>query len=382
MLFTKEKKQVGIVFDVGTASVSATLFEVGGVDGRPSVIKSFRRFHKASLRHDSSHFSKSTTKRFAEILADIEDATKDAPPSFYVIGLSSIFYLSKTEKLYEKRGENKLVTKTDIETFLENGKKKFLSGLDRDDVEVFETIPMRALLNGYLADQPVGKEAKEIEISVHYSATSKELFNALTAVIWSIHRSANIRFSTFPISTWHVMRELLSPIHSAVVVDIGGELTEVTYMIDGVIEEILSLPFGVLNVLMRISESEHVDLPNALSKLRGYTSGMLGKDADDRLRAILKKEMRSWQEIFDRVWQKASRNTMSDIKIFFLGGGALVSDMKNAVTPPLLHPGLAKNLQVTVIAPEAFKDKFEKYCCFEGPGDFGLMSLILSSRSN
>ena len=50
----------------------------------------------------------------------------------------------------------------------------------------------------------------------------------------------------------------------------GGELTEVTFLADGIIEGILSLPFGVMNILLRISEIEHIEVENALSLLKNY----------------------------------------------------------------------------------------------------------------
>ncbi|KKU52999.1 MAG: hypothetical protein UX74_C0007G0016 [Parcubacteria group bacterium GW2011_GWA2_47_10b] len=381
MFFSKAQKQVGVAFDIGTASVSATLFEISPEEIRPNLIKTFRKFHKISPKKDATHFGKSTTVQFSELIKEIDTFLKGKVPSYYVIGLSSIFYLGRTEKLYEKRPENKAVTKSDIETFLENGKHRFLSGLDRDDVVVFETVPMRILLNGYTVEQPVGKTAAEIELSVYYAATSRELYDTLIAIIWSVHKNAQVRFSTLPIATWLVMREVLVSEHSAIIADIGGELTEVTFLADGIIEGILSLPFGVMNILLRISEIEHIEVENALSLLKNYTSGMLDKDAESRIRAILKKELKGWEEVFDRVWQKASRDMMSNIKMFFLGGGALITDMKTAVTPPLLHPDLARNLHVSMIAPEAFRDRFGTYCCFDGPGDFGLLALILSVRS-
>ncbi len=90
--------------------------------------------------------------------------------------------------------------------------------------------------------------------------------------------------------------------------------------------------------------------------------------------------MKLWEEIFERIWQRAARDIMSDIKMFFLGGGSLVGDMKTAIAQPLLHPDLARGLHVSVIQPEAFQDKFSMFGAFDGPGDFGLMSLIASTR--
>ncbi|MEK7649716.1 MAG: hypothetical protein AAB367_02005, partial [Patescibacteria group bacterium] len=296
------------------------------------------------------------------------------------IGLSLIFYLGKTEYIYEKRPKARVVTQPDVASFINQGQQKFLADIGHSDVVIIEEVLMRSLLNGYRVDQPVGKSAEEIESWIHYAGTSRELYDTFTSVIKSLKPDAKVRFSTFPITTWLLMQEVLAPEHSAIIVDIGGELTEVTFLVDGVITEIVSLPFGVLNILLRISESERIDLDNALSLLRAYTGNTLTPEASAKLRGIIKKEMKSWEEVFERVWQRAARDIMSDVKMLFLGGGALVGDLRNAVAPPLLHPDLARGLHVSVIQPEAFQDKFGTFGAFDGPGDFGLMSLIASTR--
>ena len=75
-----------------------------------------------------------------------------------------------------------------------------------------------------------------------------------------------------------------------------------------------TLRFGVLNILLRISEAEHIDLENAYALLRSYTGGALSKEAEAHLKAVIKKEAKGWGEIFERVWQRASRDFMSNIQ--------------------------------------------------------------------
>ena len=379
MFFKSGEKTIGAVFDVGTASVSATLYERGS-DGRPSVITTLRKFHKASLRGDEAHFSKSTVHLFSGLLKDIATFRKGtAMPRDYTIGLSSVFYLGKTSHVYQSSPEARKVSNTLLESIIDQEKQKFLADVARTDITVFEASPMKILLNGYTVADPVNKFAQEIELWAHFAATSRELADALTKEIHAVRNDARIRFMTFPIAAWSIMRDFLFPEHAALLVDIGGELTEVAFLVDGVIIEVLALPFGVLNVLMRISNAMRVDLENALSLLKGYTGGALEEKTNARIRDIIKQEMKNWEQNFERVWQRASHHMMSEINMFFLGGGALVADMKSAVAPPLLHPEMAHGLRVSIITPDAFRDKFEKYSSFEGPGDFGLVSLILQS---
>ncbi len=380
MFLQKSKKKIGLAFDIGTASVSAALFELRDGDPRPYVLKIFRKFYTASLNRDVSHFSKSTVVQFSGILEDVKTELNGVIPETYVIGLSSIFYLGKTERVYEKRLKTSAVTQSDVINFIGRGRQKFLADIGHDNLVVIEEVLMRSMLNGYSVGQPIGKSAEEIESWVHFVGTSRELYDAMTSAIKTYRADAKIRFSTFPVTTWLLMQETLTPDHSVIIVDIGGEITEVTFLVDGIITEIVSLPFGVLNILLCIAKSENVDLDNALSLLKGYTGNALTPDASAKLRGIIKKEMKPWEEVFERIWQRAARDIMSDVKMFFLGGGALVNDMKNAVAPPLLHPDLARGLHISVIQPEAFQDKFGAFGSFDGPGDFGLMSLVASMR--
>jgi cell division ATPase FtsA len=381
MLFSAHKKNIGVAIDIGTASVSAALFELAGHKKKPSVIKTFRRFQKASMQVDSLHFSQSTIDQFTALLQDIKNHSKEVRPEVCSIGLSSIFYLGKTEKLFEKRLSPRVISQSDINSFIEKGGKEIRFELKREDIVVFEKVLMRSLLNGYPVERPIGKIADQLDFWIRYSATSTELFNKLTQATHSIFPSAKIQFSTFPTISWTLMKEIFFPEHSVLLVDIGGELTEVTFIMDGYITEVLTLPFGVINILLRISESEKMELENALGLLKGYTDGALADDVKMRVHATIKKEMKLWEEYFERVWQRAERDIMTDIKMFFLGGGALIHEMQSAVAPPLLHPRITSRFESHIISPDAFRDKFNEYCCIDGPGDFGLVGLMLNVQS-
>ncbi|HEY4477400.1 MAG TPA: hypothetical protein VJB56_02125 [Candidatus Paceibacterota bacterium] len=377
MLFPTHKKQLGAVFDIGTASVSATVFELLQGAGKPGILKTFRRFHKASLQKDALHFSKSTVSQFSAVIKDIAAFTNNRMPQLYVLGLSSIFYLGKTERFFVEHKKPVPFKQADIDEFIQSGKQNLFSELKRGDVVIFETMLMKSLLNGYPVLDPIGRISQSVELWVRLAATSAELSGKFTDIIESAQRNADIRFATFPTAAWILMKDAFPPEHNVLLVDIGGELTEVTFITNGIITEVLTLPFGVLNILLRISEAEHIDLENAYALLRSYTGGALSKEAEDHLKTVIKKEAKGWGEIFERVWQRASRDFMSNIQLYFLGGGAFVEEIKTAITPPLLHPEIAKELKVSVISPDTYKDRFTSYCCLEGPGDFGLLSLML-----
>ncbi|MBI4121358.1 MAG: hypothetical protein HY470_00145 [Candidatus Ryanbacteria bacterium] len=378
MFFRKNTSVRGVAFDVGTASVSAALFELRPGDARPHVLAVLRKFHFAPLRRDTSHFSKSVTHQFSALLEDVQKFSGEQKPTVFLIGLSAIFYLGKTEHIHEAWPSSRAISRGEVERLIKGAENSFLAGLDQSDVVIFETIPMKSILNGYVIEKPEGKSASELELWVRFGATSRELFDALAQRIKASRPDAHIYFSTFPVSAWELMRAVYFPAHSTIMVDIGSEITEVAFLVDGVIAEVLSLPFGVMNLLMRIAEAERVELENALSHLRAYTGGMVHEKTEDKTRAIIKKEIQSWEENFERVWQEAARQTMADIKMLFLGGGGVIDDLRTAVVPPLLHPDLARGLSSSVVAPDIFRDKFGTFTGFDGPGDFGLMSLIVN----
>lgn len=375
MFFLRQQKNhLGIAFDVGTASVSAVLFEF---NEKPKVLKVFRRFHKASLQKDSLHFNRSTVAQFSGVLKDATDFLKGVTPHMYVIGLSSVFYLGKTEHFYTHTQKPAQFKEADFHELIESGKKRLLDELKRDDVVIFEAVFLKALLNGYPVEEPLGRSAQEVEMWVRFSATSQNLYAKFQEIISAANKKAEIHLVTFPVSAWFLARSMLPPEHSAILVDIGSESTEVTFIVNGIITDILSLPIGVLNILLRLAEVEHSDIENAFSLLVSYTSGALSEEAEVRVQETIKKEIKSWEESFERIWQHASRDMMVNIRMFFLGGGGLIDEVKNMLTPPLLHPDIAKELHVSVLTPEAYRERFREFCCLEGPGDFGLLSLIL-----
>ncbi|MEK7643561.1 MAG: cell division protein FtsA [Patescibacteria group bacterium] len=381
MRFSSSKKQLGVVFDVGTVSVSATLFELHEPNGKAHILKTFRRFHQASLRQDAMHFSKSTITQFSSVVDDIKAHLKGAAmPMYYEVGLSSIFYLGKTVRFAGTNDRPVVLTEARLQQYFQEGTQEFVNELKRTDVVIFETILMRSLLNGYPIERPIGRASEQVELFVRFSATSQELYTRLTEILKATNAAASINFSSFPVSSWFLVRNTLPYDRPLLLVDIGGEITEVTFIHDGMIIDVQTLPFGVLNILLRIAELEQMDIEHAFSLLKSYTDGSLADDAKKRVHDIIRRELKTWEQVFERVWQRASRDMMINIQMYFLGGGALVEELKSAVAPPLLHPDIAKGLTVSLMAPDQFKDRFGTFCCFDGPGDFGLMSLILNKR--
>ncbi len=369
-----------VAFDVGTASVSATLFAVPREGGKPSVIKTFRRFQKTPLRQDPLTFSRSTLNAFLSVVKDIEQFAEGNLPHFFRIGLSSVFYLGKTMRFLHDKGKTSILQENEVANIINNGQDAFLKELKRSDLFVFEKVFMKALLNGYAVPDPIGKTCQKAELWVRYSAMSKELANKFEEKLFAMKSEPRVLFTSFPVTTWFLLKHTLSIDGSILMIDIGGEVTEATFIQDGVIVEVLSLPFGVFNILSRMAKEMDIDFENAAALLRGYTQGILESKAERRLKSIIRLESKNWEEVFERVWEYAMRNMITDIRMFILGGGAFVEDLKDAVTPPLLHPEIAKHLTVSQVTPDAFRDKFGLYCCLANPGDFGLVSLILDKR--
>ncbi len=140
------------------------------------------------------------------------------------------------------------------------------------------------MLNGYQTSKPYGKQTKSIEISIFLSMISKEVETKTRKVLEKIFHSHTIAFHSFALTSFSAIRDIFHSEEDFLLVDVGGEVTDVSLVRRGILLETVSFPTGK-NFLLRsvvldlntIPEEAHTLIRMFLDNKESKESGKLQK---------------------------------------------------------------------------------------------------------
>lgn len=378
--FGKAKESFCLAIDIGTASISAVLFSCKK-DGKPDIIKIFRKYHKHSLSREGTAFQKSALRDLMLLFKEVERLYPRIVVNEIRIGLASPFYLARTLTLSAKHDAKEKITENDINRIIQKGSKEIEQDFLENTLKVFETHISRLTLNGYELARIVGRQAEDIALTIRYAAVKKEFLKTLSERLASATKAANIRFFTFPVIYFSVFHDLISQKKEPLLfLDIGGETTEITLVENATIREVSTLPIGVLNFIYRIAEKFNTDNDSASALLKRYSGGTLEGEAAETIKTILKNEIQKWRPAFARMFEAIESKLSTTLTVFILGGGTWIDDFKEMLASVHAAENQENSPKILNTTPAAFRERLGHYGALAGPEDFGLLALILAPK--
>ena len=298
-----KKGKIVAIFDIGTSVVSGALVLLPEKkDTRPVILHTA---HAAIPVQEEFEF-----KRFFQlVLSALESASAalaahrdDVPEKTYCF-LASPWYASQTRSIRLSRPKPFTFTKKFAMELIERDLKAFESTYVKNyadigsPVNVIENKIIEIELNGYTAPVPFGKRARELAMHLYFSVGSHALLESLEHVLHRSFAVAPVSFHSFAFASFIVAREVIDE-QSFLLVDVSGEMTDISIIKDGVLAESVSYPSGKNALVRDLSIAFAVREREAVSLLRTYTVGTLGADASARVRRVLDRAGKRWSRQF------------------------------------------------------------------------------------
>ena len=204
--------------------------------------------------------------------------------------------------------------KKELEAFEDLHLKKYLNSNNR--AVVIENKNIKVALNGYKTENPLYKKAKELEISLFISMSTEQILNSIKASIRKSFHITNIKFSSFLFSSFVVVRDIFINKDDFLLIDIGGEITDVAIIKDDVLLESFSFPLGKNFVIRRILSSIKKSPEEVVSLLKMYLKNELESNFAEQLDKILVKVKKEWLDYFQEALQNISNDLVLPDTIF------------------------------------------------------------------
>ena len=298
----KEKKELVLLFDIGSSSVGAALF-YKPASGVPDIIYTVRRPITLENKINIGRFLHLTIEALKIVANDICMKGFGAPTEIYCV-LSSPWHASQTRVLklikdtpiiFTQKLADELIAK-ELKLFEEEHKHFYEDGNGK--ATTIELKNMKTILNGYESANPYGQKAKEIEMSVFVSMVEEHIVDMIVENINRHFRSAKIKFISFVMASSTVARDMFVNQDSFLLVNIGGEVTDISMIKKDIIKESISFPMGRNFMVRGLAEELGAELTEAETYLSLYKDDHLDTAQEKKIEPAVTKIKTEWLKNF------------------------------------------------------------------------------------
>jgi hypothetical protein len=333
-LFSKKvEEELALIFDIGSGSVGGALAVVSK-NHTPKLLYTVRLPIIWQEKPEAGHFLSSVVRAVHSVSQNIERNglqhlrfTKFSArhiKNVYAV-FSSPWYISQTKILTIEKKAPTLVTKALIDDVIKQEEKAFTEALDHgthshifEHAEVIERGIIRTRLNGYDTVDPYNKKASNIETTFFMSFVSKDI---LEAVRKSVHNHFNYRHIyaySFPLVAFKAISSANKGLDDFLLVDVRGEVTDVSLIKDGALLESISFPLGKGALLRAVSEATNSTVHIALSFIDMVTYNKSTPELSTTLTPVLEDFRKKWYKGFKDAIDEITRDVAVPKRIFLV----------------------------------------------------------------
>ncbi len=392
-IFGSDKKESLIaVFNVSSSSVAGALF-FHRPDKIPEILTTVRFAADFSSEISFQPSQKSLYQIFEKTAAALKKRMPEARKKLdsAIIVFSSPYCVSQTKIVRFQKEKPFQITKDFLDEIVKGEQELFKNKWQNDhqcpeknnacpeaweiigkaNVEIIEHEIMKINLNGYPVKQPLGKYAQKAELFLYISLGIKEIEEKLHESIRHIFGETKVCLNSFPFVAFNVLKSMMDIERGLLLIDIGGEITDLTVIRNGILEETISFPLGENFLIRRIASVFHFSFEESLALLNQYIRTDLHAETHEKVEKTIEAAAEKWCEFFQKSFKALPEFSLSPKNILFSGGKAALA-LKN-FDLCIKEPAFTTQF----LLAEAFKNHFIFNKGFKENKDISLMISIL-----
>lgn len=316
-IFSKPQKQneLALVLDIGSSSVGGALFWMQST-GIPKIIFAMREPIPLEEEISIDKLITLTVKTLNVVVSKICMMGLGRPSRMYCV-LSSPWYASQTRVLklekntpfiFTEKLADSLIQK-EIALFKEEYKEK--DSHPDNQIRPIELKNMKTVLNGYDTLRPLNQKAKVLEMTIFASVSQEQILKKVEETIERHFHSREIRFSSFVVSSFTVARDMFVNQDNFLLINIGGEVTDISMIKKEIIQESVSYPAGRNFIIRNVAKGLGVSLVEAKSLISLYKDGHMADITEKKAEEVISSIKTRWLKKF----QESLSNLTNDISI-------------------------------------------------------------------
>lgn len=323
MQFSRNKRDFShknfLVIDIGSASVGAALID-DTRDERPEILLSHRidipPYDEVSYERMSA-LAMSTLEKVVSFMLHHGTVT---PHRIFVIlrapwttaQMRTLHMHQKTPFVFTKKLADDMI-QGEIDRYHQKQIKDFAEYAD--DHNLLEHKTMRVKLNGYTIHEPLGKKAQRIEMSSFMSVIPRDIEQRIHARIERAFHT-NLELHSFIFASYAVIRQSFPHTHEGIIMDIGGDVTEIAIMRDDILLHIASLPFGYHHIFRYMQRKLGGTLTEMASLLYASYTKQLSETRQYEVEPVIRDARNQWEKQLHHVMTDMAQSSLIPDTVF------------------------------------------------------------------
>ena len=320
-IFSKSKKKddLVLVFDIGSASVGGALFYIQE-NSIPNIIYSIRETIPLEKEINFDRFLSLTLKSLEIVAGKICLAGLGAPNKIFCTLLSP-WYASQTRAINFSKNTPFILSSKFADGLIQNEIKLFedeyvFNAQEKNDISLIELKNMKVLLNGYDTPEPLGQKDKELEMTLFVSMSSEQVLNKIKETVGRHFHSKKMKFVSFVLASFSVVREMFAHQDSFLLVDIGGEITDISMIKKDILHDSVSFPIGMNYMTRKVASTLNCTLDEARSYISLYKDKHMIELIGKKFEPIVQKLKADWLKNFQESLAGLANNLSIPSNIF------------------------------------------------------------------
>lgn len=315
------KSKVIAIIDITSSSVGGTLVESN--NGRPVIVSEALRLpvnflfdvsFEASLRCTMNSL-RLTAKRLRDLYPGrIDDVLCVFSPPWFV---------SKTKIVTAARKKPFEIRNNFFSNLIEEEENKFTSpvssGARQRKTKYIEREIIKTELNGYQVKNPFNKDVLSVKSYIYLSRGVEKAIELAEKEIAKIFIHTPLRFATSSLVAFKVLNDIISNKEGFLIIDIGGETTEINLIRDNALEQSASFPKGTNILFRRVATSLNTFLKEASSVVKAYSRGHRTLESSDKIAASIKDSVGEWRDYLKSSLSDMAQESFLPQNVFIIG---------------------------------------------------------------
>jgi len=355
---SQKNEELAVIFDIGSGSIggalvllpiekpdqSFDLLTLGFEENKkqkPKVLFTTRSQITFGENFNSENFLVQMTKALTDVAGKIEAVHLGAPVKAYCF-LASPWQASQARIIRQNRYTPFILTSKMLSELVE--KEINLFGQMQADqhtalgenIQLLNTEIMQVKLNGYKTSDRFGKKAKEMETALFVSISPDRVLGSLKYHIEKFF-SLDVKFYSFPFVSFVVSRDIFPNESNFLIVDIAGELTDITLIKDEILEESISFPRGKNYFVRELGRRLNKNTDESKTLMNLFLSGRAEKKISENIKNTLKISKNDWLRSFGESLLEISSNKSLPTQVYLAADPEIANWIKSIIEEDQLH---------------------------------------------
>ena len=333
----KGKYWISLILDIRSSSVGASIVKnFKGKNKIPVILATYREQIFYTDKPKTDEFITKSYQTINRVLDIITEKKHDTQPVFNCfVFYGSPWYGSEIRSINVTEKKAKTLKKDFLEKTIKD------SYIDTPVKKMIEQKCLSVSVNGYKAKNPFDKKFKKLKIDFIESFLHEDTYNDINEIVIKKTNLEDIKHSTHPITMHTVLSEKFEPVDNYTILDISGEITEMTIVKKDEIKKTVTIPHGSHFFVRGLAKKCNLDFMNSFSKLDMILNEEVNEKCEENSLRAFKDMKVEWADEIREVMKRSNIKSLPH-DVFVLVDNEVVKLTRNILKDSEIYSGALK----------------------------------------